>query len=164
MNVKKISMVVAVANNNVIGNDNQLLWHLPNDLKHFKALTMSKPIIMGRKTFVSIGKPLPGRQNIVLTQEPNLTIIGCDVAHSVEQALALAQDAPEVMIIGGGEIYRLFYPLATCLHITYVNADLEGDTTFMDYEHHDWQEVFSEVFQQDDKHRFAYRFVTLLRK
>lgn len=162
--MQKISLVVAMTENKVIGDQNQLLWHLPNDLKHFKALTMGKPIIMGRKTYDSIGKPLPGRQNIILTQDPNLMIPSCDVVHSVEEAFALTQTASEVMIIGGGEIYRLFFPWVNCLYITYVHTQLEGKATFLDFDLHDWQEMSREDFSQDEKHAYPYSFVTLLRK
>lgn len=153
-----------MSENGVIGHDNHLLWHLPNDLKHFKALTLGKPVIMGRKTYESIGKPLPGRQNIVMTSVQNLSIPGCGVAHSVDEALMMVEDAPEVMIIGGGEIYRLFFPLATCMYITYVHTKLVGDILFVPFNQKQWQEISREHFHQDMKHQYDYSFTTYLRK
>lgn len=159
--MQKISLLVAMSENGVIGDKNQLLWHLPNDLKHFKALTMGKPIIMGRKTYQSIGKPLPGRQNIILTRDRDCIIPGCDVVHSVDEALRLTHHVPEVMIIGGGEIYRLFFPQVTCMYITYVFGHFVGETTFLKFDLNEWKEIAHEDFFQDEKHAYNYRFVTL---
>lgn len=161
--MQKISAIVAMTEEGVIGHHNQLLWHLPNDFKFFKAITMGKPIIMGRKTFQSIGKPLPGRQNIVLTHGDS-TFEGCDVVHSVKDALALTQDAPEIMIIGGGEIYRLFFPLLTTLYITYVHAKIPGSTTFVPFDKSAWHVTAEEQHYKDEKHAYDYRFVTLERR
>lgn len=160
----KISIVVAMSENGVIGHNNRLLWHLPNDLKHFKALTLGKPIIMGRKTYQSIGKPLPGRQNIILTHDLNFRIPGCDVVHTIDQALAVSKEASEVMIIGGGEIYRLFFPLAACIHITYVHTQLEGEISFEPLDQNEWAEISRERHYQDEKHHYDYSFVTLTRR
>ncbi|MCS5712549.1 dihydrofolate reductase [Candidatus Berkiella aquae] len=161
--MKKISFVVAMAENKVIGHNNQLLWHLPNDLKHFKELTIGKPIIMGRKTYESIGKPLPERQNIILTQQA-LTLPGCDVVHSVEEALAKAGTAEEVMVIGGGEIYRLFFPQAHTLYITLVHTTLNGETTFVEFDQDAWEETAHEEYFQDAKHAYDYSFITMERR
>jgi len=158
-----ISLIVAMTPEGIIGNNNQLLWHLPNDLRHFKALTLEKPVIMGRKTYASIGKPLPQRKNIIVTQQKDLVIPGCVCAHSVSQALALAEDAPEIMVIGGGEIYTLFAPLAARLYITYVKATLAGDTQFILLDNHVWRETAREDFLADEKHAYDYSFVTLMR-
>lgn len=152
-----------MAENNVIGHNNQLLWHLPNDLKHFKELTMDKPIIMGRKTYESIGRPLPGRQNIILTQQA-LNLPGCDVVHSMEEALTKAGTAEEVMVIGGGEIYRLFFPRAHTLYITLVHATLSGETTFMEIDQDVWEETAHEEYFQDAKHAYDYSFITMERR
>jgi dihydrofolate reductase len=162
--MKKISLVVAMSDNGIIGQDNKLLWHLPNDLKHFKALTLGKPIIMGRKTYESIGKPLPGRQNIILTNARYLRIPECSVVHSVNEALDVSENAPEVMVIGGGEIYRLFFPLVTCMHITYVHAQFQGEVSFLSFDDKEWEEVSRENFKQDEKHAYDYSFVTLNRR
>lgn len=161
--VKKISLIVAMSENGMIGQNNQLLWHLPNDLKHFKALTLGKPIIMGRKTFASIGKVLPGRQNIILTHDLDFHVEGATIVHSPAQALAITQEAPEVMIVGGGEIYRLFFPLANCLYITYVHTTLQGEVSFVEFETKDWQEIARVDCHQDAQHAYDYSFVTLVR-
>lgn len=147
----------------VIGHHNRLLWHLPRDLKRFRHLTWGKPVIMGRKTFESIGKPLEGRQNIVLTKQSTFQAKGCWVVPSLFEAMALTQKAPEVMVIGGGEIYRLFLPLATHLYVTYVEGSLEGDISFPPLALHEWQETAQEAFEPDEKHAFGYRFVTYIR-
>jgi len=153
-----------MSENGAIGQDNQLLWHLPNDLKHFKALTLGKPIIMGRKTYESIGRPLPGRQNVILTHARYLRIPDCDVVHSVNEALDVTQDVSEVMIVGGGEIYRLFLPLVTCMHITYVHTSIAGAVSFPEFDATQWEEVSRDHFTKDEKHAFDYSFVTLVRR
>jgi len=153
-----------MSENGVLGNDNRLLWHLPNDLKHFKALTINKPIVMGRKTYESIGKPLPQRQNIILTHSRYLQVPGCDVVHSVNEVLDLTNKSSELMIIGGGEIYRLFLPLATIMYITYVHAQIIGDTKFSEYNKDEWYEISRENYSQDAKHAYDYSFVTLERR
>jgi len=158
----KISLIVAMTEQGIIGNNNALLWHLPNDLKHFKQLTLNKPVIMGRKTYESIGKPLPNRENIILTHQ-NIEMAGCTIVHSVAQALKLTKTAPEVMVIGGGEIYRLFYPRASTMYITYVLADLSGDTHFVAFDHSEWQIESEQQQSTDEKHRYPYRFVTFKR-
>lgn len=162
--MKKISLIVAMSDNGMIGQDNRLLWHLPNDLKHFKALTLGKPIIMGRKTYESIGKPLPLRKNIILTNARYLRIPDCTVVHSVNEAIDATEDAKEIMVVGGGEIYRLFYPLVSRMYITYVHTQIEGDVSFLNFDANEWQEVSRERFQQDEKHAFDYSFVTLDRR
>lgn len=124
--MQKISAIVAVSENGVIGQDNHLIWHLPNDLKHFKAITLDKPIVMGRKTYESIGRPLPQRRNIILSLNRDLMLSGCEVMHSVEEILAATQNEPELMITGGGEIYRLFMSYVTYLYITYVHVEVPG--------------------------------------
>lgn len=160
--MKTVILIVAMAKNGAIGKNNQLLWHLPNDLKHFKALTTGKPIVMGRKTFESIGKPLPNRQNIVLTQQRDFISAGIDVVHTVEEALAIAQGT-EVMVMGGAQIYQLFFPLITKMYITYVQAELIGDVYFPPFDHSQWHEIAKEQHHQDEKHAFDYCFVTLER-
>lgn len=129
----QISLVAAMANDRVIGKDNQMPWHLPAELQYFKALTMGKPIIMGRKTFESIGRPLPGRHNIVLTSSAAMPAT-VTTANSVQAALEAAGDAEEVMVIGGGDIYRQFLPHATRLYLTYIDLEVAGDTRFPAYE------------------------------
>ncbi|MGF1546143.1 MAG: dihydrofolate reductase [Thiotrichales bacterium] len=137
-----VSLIAAVAHNGVLGRDNQMPWHLPADLKHFRALTLGKPIIMGRRTFESLGrKLLPGRLNIILTRAAAFQVDGAVVAHSVEQALAAAEPAPEVMIIGGAEVYRLFYARAQHLYLTEIDAAIDGDTHFPEIARSDWVEI-----------------------
>ncbi len=138
-----ISLIVAHDNNYVIGYENGMPWHLPGDLKYFKEKTMGKPMIMGRKTFESIGRPLPGRRNIVITRDENYQADGIEVVTSLEGALALSGDVPEIMIIGGEQIFRLSMDIADCLYITKINHSFNGDTYFPKYEQ-DFVQVSSE--------------------
>lgn len=157
----KISMIAAMANNRVIGANNQMPWHLPADLKHFKAVTMGKPVVMGRKTYESIGRALPGRKNIVISRS-GYTADDVVVVRDVAQAIAEAGDIPEVMIIGGGVIYDLFLEKADTLYLTFIDLDVNGDTCFPDYSAlADWQKTASELHQPDDKNPYAYEFATL---
>jgi dihydrofolate reductase len=162
----KISMIAAMAKNNVIGKDSKMPWHLPADLKHFKAVTLGKPVIMGRKTYESIGKALPGRKNIVVTANQAYALNDAIVVHSCDSALRIASsDAQEVMIIGGGAIYDAFLPQAEQLFLTFIDLDIEGDTHFPDYERsYHWAEIEREVHMADDKNAYDYKFVTLVRK
>jgi dihydrofolate reductase len=136
-----VSLLAAVARNGVIGRDNGLPWHLPDDLKRFKALTLGHPVIMGRRTYESIGKPLPGRTNIVVTRVAGYAAPGCRVVHSLEAALAAAAGAGKVFVIGGGEIFALALPLAQRLDMTEIDADVEGDAVFPDYDRSQWREA-----------------------
>lgn len=129
-----ISLIVAHDKNYVMGYENGMPWHLPGDLKYFKEMTMGKPIIMGRKTFESIGRPLPGRRNIVITRNTAYEAEGIEVVGSLEAALEMAKDAPEIMIIGGAQIFELAMPLADRLYITLINHEFKGDTYFPQYE------------------------------
>ena len=135
-----ISLVAAMARNRVIGAGNRLPWHLPEDLKHFKRLTMGAPVIMGRKTHESIGKALPGRRNIVVTRRRGAHWDGCEAASSLDAALALAGDAPEAFVIGGAELYRLALPRADRLYLTLLDAAYAGDTLFPEFDPADWRE------------------------
>lgn len=141
-----VSIIVAVSANNVIGRDGGLPWHISEDLKRFKAITMGKPIVMGRRTHESIGKPLPGRQNIVITRQEGYVVEGCDVVSSPAAALRAAGDVDEVMIIGGGEIYDLFLNQATRIYLTRVDTEIEGDAFFPAYDRDAWTVVESESF------------------
>lgn len=133
-----VSIVVAAAENNVIGRGNGLPWRLPDDLKRFKALTIGKPVIMGRKTYESLGRPLPNRPNIVISRQPGFAAEGCTVVGSLEEALAAAETAPEAAVIGGAEIFRQVLPRADLLYLTRVHADVPGDTYFPDIVPDDW--------------------------
>ena len=153
-----VTLIVAAADNGVIGRDNQLPWHLPDDLKRFKQLTMGKPIVMGRKTFESIGKPLPGRLNIVVTRDANYRRDGVSVVHDVPGALAAAGDAAEVMIIGGADLFRLFLPRAGRVHLTRVHADVVGDVRWVDLDKREWRLVGSEPHAADERHAWPMSF------
>ncbi|KZN72914.1 type 3 dihydrofolate reductase [Pseudoalteromonas luteoviolacea] len=157
-----ISMIAAMAKGRVIGDDNKMPWHLPADLQHFKKITLGKPVIMGRKTFESIGRPLPGRRNIVITRNAEYQAEGIEVASSTDEALALVDKIDEVMIIGGGNIYNQFLPLCSRLYLTYIELDVEGDTRFPDHTSvGNWVEIESEVHEPDDRNKYRYKFVTL---
>lgn len=158
-----ISVVVAASTNNVIGVAGNLPWHLSDDLKRFKALTLGKPIVMGRKTFESIGRALPGRQNIVITTQTDFVADGCDVVSSPEAAIAAAAEAKEVMIIGGGEIYRLFLPLADRIYLTRVKVDLQGDTVFPSLDESVWQETACEEHSADESNDHDFAILTYTR-
>lgn len=160
----KVSFIVAMAKNRVIGKDNTLPWHLPADLQHFKQLTLGKPIIMGRKTYESIGRPLPNRTNIIITRDPQFTAEGCKVCHSVAEAFALVADSEELMVIGGAAIFAQCFPMADTMYLTYIDAELTGDTYFPAWNAAEWQEVERQNCQPDEKNAYAYSFVTLKRK
>lgn len=153
-----ISIIVAVSRNNVIGREGRLPWKLSDDLRHFKATTLGKPIIMGRKTWESIGKPLPGRQNIVITRQRGFVAKGCDVAASVEAAIALASEAEELMVIGGTQIYEMFLPRAERLYVTRVHAVVEGDAFFPSIDENQWKLLTDELHWADDKNDHAFSF------
>jgi len=160
-----ISLIAAMANKRVIGMDNQMPWHLPADLKHFKQITYGKPVIMGRKTHESVGKALPGRRNIIISRQTNLSLPeGCEILSNLDSALALVADQPEVMIIGGAEIYKLALPKAQLMYITYIDLDVDGDTFFPAWNEAEWFETKRECHLPDDKNPYRYEFVTLERK
>ena len=165
-----ISLIVAVANNGVIGGGNTLLWNLPTDMKHFREITSGHTVIMGRKTFESIGRTLPNRRNIVITRDKNYTRDDIEVVNSIEEALRLVgleqgkefeenQDEVEVFIIGGGEIYKQAIDKAQKLYITEVHQDFEGDTLFPEIDKKKWQETSRENFEIDEKNNIPYSFV-----
>lgn len=158
-----VTLVAAIAENSVIGNGNRMPWHLPADLKRFKALTMGKPILMGRKTFESIGKPLPGRRNLVLTRSADFAEPGAETVGSVEQALDTTADVPELMVIGGAEVYRLFLPHARRMYITRVHAPIAGDTRFPNCDWNEWRKVDRSTHPVDEKNAYAMTFITLER-
>lgn len=153
-----VSIIVAAAENNAIGKDNQLLWHLPNDLKFFKQTTLDKSIIMGRKTFESLGKPLPRRRNIIVTRQPGYIAVGAEVAHSLAEALSLCTGEKEVFIGGGAEIYRQSLPFVDRIYLTRVHADIQGDSYFIDVDEREWKLGSSESHPADERHAFGYTF------
>ena len=156
-----ISLIAAVAKNGVIGKNNALPWHLPADMKHFRDLTRGKPVIMGSKTFESIGKPLPNRLNIVLSSDPQYKVEGVTVVGSIDDALNAAGDVPEIMVIGGGSIYKQFLPRANRIYLTLIHADFEGDAFFPEYDKNEWKEVVREENPADQENVYPYSFVIL---
>lgn len=160
----QISIIAAITDDRLIGVGNQLIWHLPADLKHFKTVTMGKPIIMGRKTHEAIGKPLPGRRNIVISRQKDFNSEGCEVFASLEAALIALQDYSEVMIIGGSEIYAAALPKADTMLLTLVHHAFTGDTYFPKWNARNWQEIEREDFEPDENNKYPYSFIVLKRK
>ncbi|MGI4728380.1 MAG: dihydrofolate reductase [Janthinobacterium lividum] len=157
-----ITLIVAVSSNNVIGKNNQLIWHLPADLKHFKQLTTGHAVFMGRKTYDSIGKPLPNRRNIVISRTVK-NIVGCKVVASLEEGFKLCADEETVYIIGGAEVYREALPIANQIELTRIHQEFNGDTFFPEINPKQWQEIKREDFKPDEKNAYAYSFITLNR-
>ena len=159
-----INIVVAKASNNVIGAKNDLIWHLPNDLKHFKNITSGHPIIMGWKTFESLGRPLPNRTNIVVTRDQNWSAENIEFETSLSKAIEAAQKIDQdIYIIGGGNIYKQAMEFADVLYITEVHHEFDGDTYYPEIDSDEWEEVEREDFKKDEKHPYAYSFVTYKR-
>lgn len=154
--MQKISIIVAMSKNNVIGANNALPWHISEDLKRFKSLTMGKPTIMGRKTFDSIGRPLPGRKNIVITRNTDLKIKGVDVVSSLDNVFSLIKDEEQVFVIGGEEIYRIFLDHATHLYVTEIDSVLEGDAYFPQFSANYWQEISREKSVNEEGLHFSF--------
>lgn len=157
-----VTLIVAAAAG-VIGRDNAMPWHLPADLAHFKLLTWGKPIVMGRKTFEAIGKPLPGRRNIVVTRDPGWSAAGVTVAHSLDAAIAACGAVPEVMVIGGAQLYAAALPRATRIHYTEIHAVIDGDTMFPELDRGGWREVARQEHAADARNAHAMSFLTLER-
>ena len=164
MRVKpRLSLVSAMDSNRLIGEANALPWRLPADLAFFKRTTMGKPIIMGRKTYTSIGKALPGRQNIVVTGNAGFNAPGCDIAGSIEQAMALAASAEEVMLIGGASLYEQTIDCADSIYLTLIHHTFSGDTWFPEIRPEEWVTVSKHNFEADDKNHYPYSFIKLVR-
>ncbi|HRN47772.1 MAG TPA: dihydrofolate reductase [Niabella sp.] len=161
-----ISLVVAISNNYAIGKDNQLMWSLPNDMKHFKNITWALPVVMGRKTFEGLKKPLPGRKNIVLSTKKGLTIDGAIVVKSLADVefLVKEMDVKEMMVIGGGEIFELYFSKADKIYLTRVNTAMEGDTYFPEINEKEWTLTSKVENKADEKHAFDYSFETWERR
>lgn len=158
-----ISIIVAVARNGVIGGGNTLLWHISEDLKRFKALTTGHPVVMGRKTFESLGRPLPNRTNVVVTRQ-HIEIPGCTVAGSLEEVLALFPAQEEVFVTGGGQIYAQALPLADRIYLTTVMRDYEGDTRFPDWNRSGWTEVFREYHERGKDFPYPFEYTDWVRE
>ncbi|MEE1943654.1 dihydrofolate reductase [Pedobacter sp. KR3-3] len=161
--MNQLSIVVAIAENRAIGKNNQLLWHLPADLKHFKQITSGHTIIMGRKTYDSIGKPLPNRRNIVITRQNGLQLEGVEVVNSLSEALALCTAENEVFVIGGAEIYKAALPLTQKIYLTTVHQSFEADAFFPEINANEWAETEKESHSPDEKNALSYTFSTLQR-
>ena len=159
-----LSLIVAMAQNGVIGRGNALPWRLPEDLRRFREATLGKPILMGRKTFESIGRPLPGRANLVLTRDRDWRAAGAIAVHSVEEALRQTRTCDELVAIGGAEIYRLLLPLARRIYLTHVHADVPGDTYFPAFDTAQWDDVELHTHPADERHAYPLTFVTLERR
>ena len=159
----RVSIIAAMARDRVIGLDNKLPWHLPSDLQHFKKTTMGKPMIMGRKTWESLPGILPGRPHIVVTRNPGYVARGATIANSLETAIEAAGDAEEAMIVGGANLYAQALPIADRLYLTFIDADIEGDARFPDYDESEWELVEEERFSADEKNRWDYRFTEWVR-
>jgi dihydrofolate reductase len=159
-----ISLVVAMDRNRLIGRNQQLPWRLPADLRHFKEITMGKPILMGRKTWESIGRPLPGRTNVVVTRSTDFQAPGCIVFHSIEEALAAVGNYKEVMVIGGAHIYQQLLPRAERIYLTLVDHAFAGDTWFPELDERDWKETSRQDHDPDQKNPYRYSFVQLQRR
>jgi dihydrofolate reductase len=162
--MNKLSIIVAISENNAIGRDNQLLWHLPADLKHFKNITSGHPIIMGRKTYDSIGRPLPNRRNIIITRQTDLNIPGTEVVNSIEDAISLCSDEKEVFIIGGAEIYKSALSMSNRIYLTTVHQEFKADAFFPTLDKNEWLETAQEYHDADEKNAVAYTFSILDRK
>ena len=158
-----ISIVVIVAENGAIGRNNALLCRLPDDLKHFKQVTMGKPVVMGRKTFESVGKPLPGRLNIVVTRRADFDALGGTVVTSIDDAIHAAGSAAELCVIGGAELYRQMLPMTTKIYLTRIHAQLDGDTFFPELSPTEWRETHREAHVADERHAYPFTFITLER-
>ena len=157
----KISICVAMDKNRVIGHENKMPWHLSADLKKFKKITMGKPILMGRKTFESIGRPLPGRDNVIISRNPGYQQQGCQVYNSIEAAISVCKDNAEVMIIGGASFYQAMLPKASYIYLTQIHESFEGDTFFPEIDRAQWNEVKRLDVTDDPTVNFNYSFITL---
>lgn len=159
-----LSIIVAASENNVIGKDKALLWHLPDDLKHFKRTTKGHHVIAGRKTFESQGGPLPNRTNIIITRNPDYKAEGCIIVNTLEEALDAVENDDEPFIIGGEQIYRTALPQVDRIYLTRVHAEFEGDTFFPELDMSQWIELSNVFHDQDERHKYAFSIITLDRK
>lgn len=158
MKMAKISIIVAMAKNRVIGKENDMPWHLPADLQHFRKITSGKPIIMGRKTYESIGRPLPKRHNIIISRNTEYKVEGCDVVSSLDEAVKCAGEVEELFIIGGGFLYNQTIDQADRLYLTFIDLEVDGDTLFPEYEHLAIRKIASEHHKKDEQNPYNYEF------
>ena len=159
-----ITLVAAAAENNALGKDNDLIWHLPDDFKRFKTLTSNHHIIMGRKTFESFPKPLPNRKHVVITRQENYKNENIEVVHSLEEAIQFSSTEDEIFIIGGGEIYKQALPFADKIELTRVHGEFEADAFFPEIDEKKWDLVNSEFHDKDEKHKYSFSYLTFLKK
>jgi len=159
-----ISIIAAISKNRVIGKDNALPWHLPADLKHFKEITKGRPVIMGRKTFESIGRPLPNRKNIVITRQKDYSPVGCFTARSIDEALELVQGEPEIFFIGGSQIFSQILPKTSKIYLTLIDHEFKGDAYFPELNSDEWVEVERQEGVLDDKNQYRHTFLVFERK
>lgn len=159
----QVSLIAAMGRHRVIGLNNKLPWRLPADMSHFRSLTLGKPVLMGRKTHQSIGQPLSGRTNLVLSRDPDFRAVGCVVVGNLEAALAECRSAPEVMVIGGADCYAQALAHAGRMYLTYIDHGFEGDQYFPLFDEDEWRELDRGEHEPDDKNRYRYTFVTLER-
>lgn len=159
-----LSLIVAMDNNRLIGSNNALPWHLPADLAFFKRTTMGKPIVMGRKTYESIGKPLPGRRNIVVTRNRNYKAPGCDIVAGVDEAMSVCEPEPEIMLIGGASLYQQSIEHANYLYITRIHHSFDGDTWFPEFDDRLWSIESRDDFDPDERNFYSYSFVKFVRE
>lgn len=158
-----ISIIVAIAKNGVIGDKNTLLWHLREDMIHFRTITSGHPVVMGRKTYDSIGRPLPKRTNVVITRDTELQIEGCTMAHSLTEAVEMFDSSEEVFIIGGAQIYNQAMPLADRLYLTIIDKEYEGDSSFPEIDYNSWRQISCEKFERGEEFEYPFSFITLER-
>lgn len=159
----KLTIILGMDENGGIGYQNQMPWHLPADLKHFKSLTMGKPILMGRKTYTSIGRPLPGRRNVVITRDKNFVAPGVEIYHSPEEALLALTVQPEVMLIGGAELIKQLMPQADCMMLTHIHSSFTVDTYCPEWNKNEWSLIAEEKHPADEKNSYPYTFSTYTR-
>lgn len=158
-----ISIIVAIAKNGVIGDKNTLLWHLREDMIHFRTITSGHPVVMGRKTYDSIGRPLPKRTNVVITRDTELQIEGCTMAHSLAEAVEMFDSSEEVFIIGGAQIYSQAMPIADRLYLTIIDKEYEGDSSFPEIDYNSWRQISCEKFERGEEFEYPFSFITLER-
>jgi dihydrofolate reductase len=158
-----ISIIVAIAKNGVIGDKNTLLWHLREDMIHFRTITSGHPVVMGRKTYDSIGRPLPKRTNVVITRDTELQIEGCTMAHSLTEAVEMFDNSEEVFIIGGAQIYSQAMPIADRLYLTIIDKEYEGDSSFPEIDYNSWRQISCEKFERGEAFEYPFSFITLER-
>ncbi len=163
MQNKRVTIIAAIAQNGVIGDKNALLWHIREDMVHFRTLTSGHPVIMGRKTWESLGRPLPKRTNVVITRQ-DMQIEGCTVVHSLDEALALFDPSEEVFIIGGAQIYAEALSVADCMQLTIVRHDYGGDTSFPEWSAEEWEEVSRQKFARGEEYEYPFEFVEYRRR